>query len=129
MNKIRNLAWIAWKKWTSLNDWNKIHISDCSFCDDASETCAKKYDGFSELISCGYCVAPKILCDSGYHSLYQSTMNIYEASDDFNPKKTIRLMRVGILFLILFGKLPKWFMKHVKKYILKLNKEHNEIDF
>ena len=55
-------------------------------------------------------------------------MNLDEVSDDFNPKKSIRIMRIGLLFLIIFGRLPERFVKRVKKYIAKLNKEYDRIE-
>ena len=55
-------------------------------------------------------------------------MRLYEASDDFMGEKSMRFMRIGLLFLILCGKLPKWFVKRIKKYITKLNKDYNKID-
>ena len=124
MNKIRKFAFRALKKWFHLN-WEKIISYPCFFCDDADDI-ADKQECIS---SCIVCAAPKILCGNGSECLYIATNNLFDLTDDFNPKKSIRLMRRGIIYLILFGKLPKRFVKRVKKYITKLNKELNKVVF
>ncbi len=124
MNKIRKLAFKALKKWFRPN-WEKIVNYPCFFCDDADDIADKQ----ERISSCGVCTAPKILCGNGTKCLYIPTSNLFDLTDDFNPKKSIRLMRRGIIYLILFGKLPERFVKRVKEHIVKLNKELDKIDY
>ena len=130
MNKIRKLAIKVLKKWFASNDWEEIGVIMCDFCLDADD--AWSYDVGKHIMasSCGYCVAPKVLCGKGHDSLFGAVDGYYTVSDDeFYVKKGIRYMRIGIVFLILFGKLPKRFEKFILKYVAKLNKESSEIDF
>ena len=127
MNKIRKSAVIALKKWFSKDDWNEIHNSDCNFCDDANLRYTEENSGYES--SCEYCLAPGVLCGKRYKSLYKISMNLYEVTDEFKPMKSIRIMRIGLLFLLLLGKLPKCFINYVEKYIVKLNKQYSEIDY
>jgi len=128
MNKIRKLAFHVLKKWFSSNNWNTIGLNTCNLCDNANEQWFGNHDSEPLMSSCDYCLAPKPLCGGG-NSLFSSTDKFYDASDDFYPKKSIRLMRRGIIYLILFGKLPARFVKRVERFTKDLLNTYNEIDF
>lgn len=122
MNKIHKLAFKTLKKWFGSNDLDKIKRKVCYFCDDADRLSG------SFVSSCKVCAAPKILCGKGSNALYNPMSDLYDMSDDYNPKKSIRLMRTSIIFLMLFGRLPAWFVKRVKRHIRELNEKVEEIE-